>query len=391
MEMEASFPSLSAFEATPSPALVFLPERIDSNIQEMIRLVGGNPGRLRPHCKTHKCSEIAKRVVRAGIDQHKCATLVEALMLARAGAKDILVSYPLLGPNPVIFAKLCNAFPDVRFSFLVDNIAALEPARLAFLKNLKQGLAKPAVWLDIDVGMGRTGIGVAGKDWQNRFQNIGALAKAVVGTGFSLRGIHLYDGQVNMPSLEERKIAGQQVQENGQSIRTFVENTLALPLEVVVGGSPSFMAHAFLGWDDAVYSPGTLVLQDCGYGGKYSDMTKFHPAALLLTRVISKPFPGRITLDLGYKAVSADPPMEKRALFPELPGAKIVLQSEEHLVVEGPGVENLELGQAVWAIPFHVCPTVALHDYAMIWENGQLTNRWEIDSRTRFANWDQLA
>jgi len=388
--MEAAFPPLSAFKDIPSPALVFLSERIDSNIQELIRMVGGNTRRLRLHCKTHKCSEIAKRVVRAGIDQHKCATLVEALMLARAGAKDILLSYPLIGPNPGIFAKLCKAFGDTRFSFLVDNVDAIEPARLAFENNLKEGLPNPAIWLDIDVGMGRTGIGVSGTGQENPFQKVGDLAKAVVKAGFPLRGLHLYDGQVNMPSLADRKVAGHQVRENGQKLRTFLEKTSGNPLEVVVGGSPSFMAHAFLGWEDAVFSPGTLVLHDCGYGGNYPDMAGFHPAALLFARVISKPFPGRITLDLGYKAVSADPPMNKRASFPDLPGARIVMQSEEHLVLEGPGVENLELGQGVWAIPYHVCPTIALHDYAIIWEIGQLTKYWEIDARTRYAPWDQL-
>lgn len=388
--MEASFPPESAFQEVPSPALVFLPKRIDSNIQELIRTVGGNTKRLRLHCKTHKCTEIAKRVVRAGIDQHKCATLVEALMLARAGARDILHSYPLVGPNPGIFAKLCKAFPEVVFSFLVDNEEAIEPAKLAFVSYFREGLPLPSVWLDIDVGMGRTGIGFAGTNQGSGFKKIGELAKAVLGAGFPLRGLHLYDGQVNMPPLEERKEAGHLVQEKGLNLREFLEGTLGQRLEVVVGGSPSFMAHALLGWEDAVYSPGTLVLQDCGYGGKYSDMAGFRPAALLFTRVISKPFPGRVTLDLGYKAVSADPPMEKRAYFPELPEAKIVMQSEEHIALEGPGVEKLALGQGVWAIPHHVCPTVALHDWAIIWENGQLTKPWEIDARTRYAPWDQL-
>ncbi len=194
-----------------------------------------------------------------------------------------------------------------------------------------------------------------------------------------------------MPDLEDRKVAGSQILEKGLALRRFLESSMNQPLAIVVGGSPSFMAHALLGWEDAVFSPGTLVLHDCGYGSSFSDMNHFQPAALLLTRVISRPFPGRVTLDLGYKSVSADPPMGKRAQFPEFPEARIVMQSEEHLVLEGPGLDDLALGRCLWAIPYHVCPTVALHDWAVIWENGQLRKSWEIDARTRFAQWDHLA
>ena len=379
LTMDVSLPPLAFFNEVQSPALVFIPEQIAANIQKMIDLVGGDPNRLRPHCKTHKCSEIAKMLIEAGILQHKCATIVEALMLARAGAKDVLLSYPLIGPNLPIMAKLCHTYQGVKFSFLVDNHDALACANSAF-----QGMAnRPSVWLDIDVGMGRTGIGPL-----TNHRAVGDLAKEVVDLGFVLKGIHLYDGHVNLPLMEGRMEMGNQIRLAGLNLRKELEEHLGLPLGIIVGGSPSFMAHSQMGWGNAVFSPGTLVLQDCGYGGKYSDMAGFRPAALLLTRVISRPGPGRITLDLGYKAISADPPLEKRAQFPEIPGAQIVMQSEEHLVLEAPGADEIPLGQALWAIPFHVCPTVALHDRATIWQGGQLIPSWEIDARTRFIQWD---
>lgn len=367
-------PPLAFFNDIPSPALVFIPERIMANIQKMIELVGGDPNRLRPHCKTHKCSKIAKLLIEAGILQHKCATLGEALMLAQAGAKDVLLAYPLIGPNLPIMAKLCQDFPEVKFSFLVDNQEALAHAKKAF-----QGMAHwPSVWLDIDVGMGRTGIGPL-----TNHRALGDLGKEVVAHGFRLDGIHLYDGQVNLPILEDRMGLGNQIRIAGLNLRKELEAKLGIDLGIIVGGSPSFMAHRQLSWENAVFSPGTVVLHDFGYGGKYPDMASFRPGALLLTRVISKPGPGRITLDLGYKAVSADPPLEKRAQFPQLNGAQIVMQSEEHLVLEVPGGDQLPLGQPLWAIPFHVCPTVALHDRATIWHDGQLKPSWEIDARTR--------
>ncbi len=380
--MNPSLPPLEFFNNVPSPALVFFPERIEANIQKMIQLAGGNPNRLRPHCKTHKCSEIAKRLIQAGILQHKCATLPEALMLVRAGATDVLVAYPLIGPNLPLLATLCQAYPHVKFSFLVDN-----PDALPFAKNVFGGIDNPpSVWLDIDVGMGRTGI-----DPITQHRKLRDLANQVVASGFRLDGVHLYDGQVNLPLMEDRKKIGNQVRLAGLELRKELEEQLKFPLGIIVGGSPSFMAHSQLEWENAIFSPGTVVLQDFGYGEKYPDMAGFQTAALLLTRVISKPCSGRITLDLGYKAVSADPPLEKRAQFPNLEGAQIVMQSEEHLVLSVAGADQIPLGQALWAIPFHVCPTVALHDRATIWQGGQLNPSWEIDARTRFFPDNQQA
>src|SRR5262245_61582513 len=81
-----------------SPALLFYKEIIAENITRMVQLAG-HPDRLRPHAKTHKCPQIARMELAAGITKHKCATIAEADMLADAGVTDILIAYPLIGPN----------------------------------------------------------------------------------------------------------------------------------------------------------------------------------------------------------------------------------------------------------------------------------------------------
>ena len=78
---------LDSTETIPSPALIFFEELIDQNIRKMIEIAGG-VDRLRPHCKTHKTVAIARKLVAAGIDRHKSATIAEAEMLAEAGARD---------------------------------------------------------------------------------------------------------------------------------------------------------------------------------------------------------------------------------------------------------------------------------------------------------------
>ena len=103
---------------------------------------------------------------------------------------------------------------------------------------------------------------------------------------------------------------------------------------------------------------------------------------MLLTRVVSKPGENRVCLDLGHKAVAAENP-HPRVIFPDLPGAKAVMHSEEHLVLETDQASQLSVGDALYGIPWHICPTVALHAEAVVVENGVATAKWPIDARKR--------
>ena len=114
-----------------------------------------------------------------------------------------------------------------------------------------------------------------------------------------------------------------------------------------------------------------------------SPTSKFTPAALLLTRVISRPTADRVTLDLGYKAVASDPPAGNRLRIPDLPDAKAVLQNEEHLVIETSQAERFQPGDELLAIPRHICPTSALHKQVYVVSGGQLVGTWAVASRDR--------
>jgi D-serine deaminase-like pyridoxal phosphate-dependent protein len=104
---------------------------------------------------------------------------------------------------------------------------------------------------------------------------------------------------------------------------------------------------------------------------------------MLLTRVISKPN-GRLCLDLGHKAVAAERPIDKRAWFPDMPEAKPFLQSEEHFVLDAPNAGDFAVGDALLAVPWHVCPTVALHAHAHLVRDGRDTSEtWEVVARKR--------
>ena len=161
---------------------------------------------------------------------------------------------------------------------------------------------------------------------------------------------------------------------------------------LVCGGTPTFPVFADLALtsvgsesDDSPIelSPGTCVLSDYNYGKDYADLSEIQHAAVLMTRVISKQHTGRLTVDLGNKAVAADPPAGKRCHFLQIDDAREIKHNEEHLAIESSQADAWSEGDILFVIPAHICPTVALHREMQIVEAGQLTGRWTVDARDR--------
>ena len=195
-------------------------------------------------------------------------------------------------------------------------------------------------------------------------------------------GLHAYDGHNHQESLAEREQVVKQLLEPVLELRRKIE-AKGLPVpRLIGGGTPTFPVWAKLDIPNLECSPGTCVLNDNGYGTKFTDMT-FTPAALLLTRVISKPTPTRLTLDLGYKAVASDPPAGKRCILLNVPDYQAVLQNEEHFVIETPAAARFAPGAEVYAMPTHICPTCAMHRSAYVVEKGQVVGQWDIAARDR--------
>jgi D-threonine aldolase len=355
----------------PSPALLVYPRLIEQNIDAMIR-VAGSPERLRPHCKTHKMREVIALQLERGIKRHKCATLAEAEMLAECGVTDIMLAYNVVGPNIARVVRLLQRWPSVRFSCTGDHAA-----RVAELGAAVAQIGRTVeVLLDLDVGMHRTGI-VAGDQALELYRSFARTP------GIRAGGLHVYDGHNHQPNLEERRAAARSAWQLASDFRRRLEeNDLPVP-RIVAGGTPTFPCWAEIDDPAIELSPGTITLHDAGYGGNFPDLP-FVPAAKLLTRVISRTTADRLTLDLGHKAVAGDPPAGRRVFFPDLPDAKAIIHSEEHLVLQTPEAERFEPGDALLAIPMHVCPTCALHKEAYaIDDSGNVVGTWRVASRDR--------
>lgn len=102
----------------------------------------------------------------------------------------------------------------------------------------------------------------------------------------------------------------------------------------------------------------------------------------MVTRVISIPDADTICTDLGHKSIAAENPFP-RVYFLNLPGAEPIGQSEEHLMLRVPDTSLFAVGDVLYGVPVHICPTVALYDVAKVVENGRITDTWRIIARGR--------
>ena len=362
--------SLKNAAEIPSPALVLHRDRIEANLKQMVA-IAGNPLRLWPHVKTHKLPELIAWQVGMGIVQFKCATIAEAEMVAGVGGvRRILLAVQPVGPQIERWVRLASRFPEIEWSAIVDDPGVVE----SLCRVASQSLQTPlGIWIDLDVGQHVIGIA------PERVR--GELLRSVQAAGASLRleGLHAYDGHLGISDLVERTRLCDESFAPVAALRTALEDEVGHRLAVLAGGSPTFAIHAAR--NEVSLSPGTTVLWDAGYAHKMPDLP-FQPAAVLLSRVISRPAPRQLCLDLGHKAVASEMP-QPRTVFLNLPDATAISHSEEHLVVESPAADSFRVGDVVYSLPWHVCPTMALQQEVWLVENGRASVRWMVQARSR--------
>jgi D-serine deaminase-like pyridoxal phosphate-dependent protein len=352
-----------------TPALVVYPERVRQNIARAVGIIG-DVDRLRPHIKTHKSPDVIRMLREAGIRKFKCATIAEAELLARCGAPDVLLAYPLVGAKIGRFLEVMGTYPATEFACLVDDGSAAE---VLAARATATG-QRVSVYLDLNVGMNRTGVRPDNAALQ-LYSDLTDLP------GLRVRGLHAYDGHIRAVDLGTRTA---ECDAAFRPVRDLVERIRQRgypPPALVFGGSPTFPIHAL---NPAVEcSPGTFVYWDGGYGASLPEQP-FEPAALVLTRVISHPEANRWCLDLGHKSVAAESALEQRVTFLNAPDLRPVGQSEEHLVVEVPDGYAYRPGEVFYGLPGHICPTCALYERAFTVENGRVTGEWPTTARDRF-------
>jgi D-serine deaminase-like pyridoxal phosphate-dependent protein len=334
-------------------------DAVERNIARMQAYCDAHGLALRPHVKTHKLPELARRQVQAGAVGITCQKLGEAEVMAAAGLDDILLSFPLVGQAKV--ERLVALAREVTMAVVGDSAVVA--------RGLSEGLSRAglevAFLVECDTGFGRTGVQTPG--------DAADLAELAAG----LPGLR-FEGLMTYPTLPT----------TGPWLRAAIDEIHPRGLEartVSGGGTPGFFeshqtaeltevrAGTYVYGDRSCIANGTAALEDC--------------ALRVRATVVSRPTRDRAILDAGSKTLTNDPAdglPDGRGLVVEYPGAQIYALSEEHGHVDlSACLERPEVGEIVTMIPNHACGCANLHDEVLVLRGGQVVGVWPVAARGR--------
>ena len=348
-----------------TPGLLVSPEKIKNNIEAMIQ-IAGKATRLWPHIKTYKMKPVIELQKDYGINRFKCATLGEVELLCKAEVGHILLAIQPTEKKLDAFLILQKKYPKIQFSTLLDNDKSLSLFdRIATQKKLMI-----RVWIDLNIGMNRTGI-IPNKNGFKLYKNIKKtqLIRFV--------GLHAYDGHIRSESRLKRKEDSDNAFLSVLYLKEKIENHNKKPIDIVAGGSLTFLPHSQR--KNIFLSPGTTLLWDTISNNLWPE-SPFQIAAVVATRVISKPNKDILCLDLGHKAIAPEMPLP-RAILIGLEEAEHIGQSEEHLVIKTKKALKYDVGDMIYALPKHICPTVVKYNQSQLIKNKKLIGHWDIQAR----------
>jgi D-serine deaminase-like pyridoxal phosphate-dependent protein len=359
-------------ETIMSPALLAYPDVIASNIARTLNLVNGHGDRWRVHIKTAKLGYTLRMLLERGVCNFKCATTLELRVACENGAEDVLIAFPAAGANARRVREIADAFLKVQVSVLVENEEQLRQWRGS----------RVGIFLDINPGMNRTGVE------QSRSDDILKLVCAIQNAKLEFRGLHYYDGQYGGVEEHERTPAAHAGYDCLLKIVDRIEHCGLRVPEVITAGTPTISCSlTYKGFRGRAFihriSPGTVVYGDATSLAQLPGEYGLQPAVLVLTRVVSRPRAGIITCDAGHKAVSADAGLPTCVVVghPEL---EPLSPSEEHLpMAVRAEAAGPQVGDALYLLPRHVCPTVNNFDHAVLARDGRIISVEEVSARGR--------
>jgi D-serine deaminase-like pyridoxal phosphate-dependent protein len=358
----------------PTPALLLDLDRFERNLERMAKHVRAAGKNLRPHAKTHRCPEIARRQIAAGALGVACAKLGEAEVMARAGVRGLLITTEVVAPSAIRrLTRLVAEAPDTMV--VVDNAENVE----ALARAAAEDGVTLDVLIDVDVGGRRTGAQPG--------EPAVALGRDVMRRpSLRLRGLQGYAGHcAHVMGWAERREASLAAMAPLMDTRARFE-TEGLPAEIVAGGSTgTHDIDVELGGLTELQS-GSYCVMDLDYrriGGRAgAALTDFEMALTVVTTVVSVPTRERAMVDGGLKAFSTDKPFPPEAV--ERPGVEYGFAGDEHgrLSVTDPA-RAPRLGERIEFFPPHCDPTFNLYDRVWCVRGPRVEAVWDIAARGR--------
>lgn len=343
----------------PTPVLVLDAAALDRNIAAMAEWAGARGLALRPHAKTHKSAEIARRQIAAGAVGLCCAKLAEAEALAAEGIDDIHLTSPVVTPGGI--ARLKALAARIRLSVVADH-----PDNVRALAGCGATL-----FIDVDPGKHRTGVTSPGAAV--------ALAEAIAAAGLRLGGVQYYCGsEQHIATLAGRRAA---IAEKTDYLRTVLAALAAAGHAVPIvtgGGTGSFALDAEQGVLTEL-QVGSYVFLDREYRDCELAGPAFEQALFVDASVISVNTPGMVTVDAGLKAFATDAGVP--VVHAGAPGARYAFMGDEQGALTGGTLPGL--AARVTLVPPHCDPTVNLYDRYAIVRDEQVIDIWPVTARGR--------
>ena len=348
-----------------TPALIVDLEAFERNIQKMGEHCRAGNIALRPHAKTHKCAEVAKRQIAAGAIGQCCASLDEAEFLAGAGISSILVTSPVVS-EPAIRRLL-------KLNALCPELLAVADSQEAVLRlSLAASNAGQALKLlvDIDLGHHRTGIAPG--------QPACAVARLIAQSpNLQFAGIQGYAG--HLMHLPDRDVRQARLAAGLGQLRLTRDRLSEMGLSpgiITGGGTGSFDIDP----TERVLTElqaGSYVFMDRQYNDVWAGSPPFETSLFVLSTVVSANSPGIVTTDAGLKAFSTD---ADAPLIAFGPGATYSFFGDEYGCVTLAENGTAKAGEAVACIVPHCDPTVNLYGHYLVVRRDKIVDRWPIAS-----------
>jgi D-serine deaminase-like pyridoxal phosphate-dependent protein len=358
----------SELELLDTPVLLVDLPAADRNIERMLGRFRGTPISVRPHLKTVKSPEFARRMLAAGAVGVCVAKLSEAEVMAAAGIDDILITTELAGaPKLERLVRLLREHPRVRL--VVDGVEGAE----ALQRVLAAAGLSVEVLLDLDVGQRRCGV-LPGAPALALAAHIAALP------ALRLVGVQGYEGHLQQLESSERehrcRDALALLADSAEALRAAGH---AIRVVTSAGTGTAAIAQRCAGITEV--QPGSFVFMDTSYRRVLG--AEFEPALSLLATVISRPRPGEAVIDAGLKALSTD---SGNAEPKDHPGMSYRPAGDEHgILAWNPAAlfaqPELRVGDRIELIPSHIDTSVNLHDVYHVTSNGRVVAAWPISAR----------
>ncbi|HWQ09895.1 MAG TPA: DSD1 family PLP-dependent enzyme [Holophaga sp.] len=361
-----------ALEDVDTPALLLDLEAFEANLDRLDASLAGMGLRVRPHTKSHKCPEIARRQMARGAVGVCCQKVSEAERMVAGRIDDVLVTNEIVGPRKL--ARLARLAGHARVGVCVDDPSNVQDISRA----AREAGTTLDVLVELDVGLRRCGVDAPADAL--------VLARLISQSeGLRFGGLQAYHGGAqHLRTPEERREAiDNAVAKVRATMALLAGEGMAVPV-VTGAGTGTYPLEAASG----IYrelQPGSYVFMDADYGRNLGEdgqpVHAFRQSLFLLTTVMSRPCPGQVVVDAGLKAHSVDSGMP---LVTDLPGGVYTRASDEHGVIEVPDASQVPLGRKVRLIPGHCDPTVNLHDWLVCHRGGRVEDLWPIAARGAF-------